>query len=619
MFHLSNLKKTIGLLILCLIICSCFTLFFTKVFGLDEWIDNYENENYVQWKENIIRNDTLDCMELNYSVGSLFQDFTTWIESDALNRLSQTVPRSTWTDMETDDPDIYLYKDFGVDNIYDFSHIFQCNITELEKSASQPNRGAIWVVSTVLGDLVDIYSSGNSFMYITTKSNNVQDEFQWGLSYKNGANTATDWSVILDVATEYYLYIYKRAKVITAKIYDDIAMSSLVDTITVTMVADDSYRYMMIPCSQHAPSDTWKWSGYVEYFLINDGKIYENLNDDYTEVDNANNRITFPYGDYYVQYASHRAEWVYLYYDYGVNYFDDFVHELDCYMVSSPLYGIGFFYVLSNVIKAQRQMQLDNDNFFAIVFYYGGGGDEIQFRYCDGITTHQLGYSCNKMVWYYLRVIKNDTDIDLEIFSDSERTTLLDTLHFDLTSDEKFRYIYACNGYQQAGYTQILTLYAKDYWIGKYSSVFGYLDNGIFYTKDILDYVNGSSIVLLTESTIPVSDGIKVQFSPNNSSWYSHNAVLTGYDDLVAGLESIDLRDLNYSSNIYMRFNFSDGGSDSTPRLFQLRLITSANVTGGGPGPVTMGGGVGFVVGGWILLPPILLIIGYMLKRGKRK
>ncbi len=213
------------------------------------------------------------------------------------------------------------------------------------------------------------------------------------------------------------------------------------------------------------------------------------------------------------------------------------------------------------------------------MFYYGSGGDEIQFRYCDGITAYQLGFSCSKLTWYYLRIVKNDTDIDLEIYSDSKRTSLLDTLHYDLTSDEKFRYIFACNGYGQSGYSQVLTLYSKNYWIGKYNAVIGYDNSGIFYTKDVLNYVNGSSIVLLTNSTIPSSDEIKIQFSPNNSSWYSHNAVLSGYDNLVEGFESIDLRDLNYSSNLYMRFNFSDGGSDSTPRLYQLRLITSANET----------------------------------------
>ncbi len=619
MFHLSNIKKTIGFLILCLIICTCFTFFFTKVFGLDEWIDDYENENYVQWKENIIRNSTLDCMELNFTEGDNFEDFTTYTEVDEQNDITITQYKIEWDSMRRD-ADSYVYKDMGVNYFADFEHYINVNITDVE-AGDADNRLLLnfWIVSTLFGDLDSI--DADDYIGVGIAEDGVNDDkfrvdLRW---YNGGVQQDFDTGIIRDVNIMLYLVLNRNDNDFFCYIYTDSNRTILNETLSMNNINTEKFRYISFVGLGYTNDPADYSSGYIEYLLRDGGRIYEDLNNDYTEVDNANNRITFPYGDYYVQYASHRAEWVYLYYDYGVNYFDDFVHELDCYMVSSPLYGIGFFYVLSNVIKAQRQMQLDNDNFFAIVFYYGGGGDEIQFRYCDGITTHQLGYSCNKMVWYYLRVIKNDTDIDLEIFSDSARTSLLDTLHFDLTSDEKFRYIYSCNGYGQSGYTQILTLYAKNYWIGKYNVTGGYFDDGIFYTKDVLDYVNGSSIVLLTESTIPSGDEIKVQFSPNNSSWYSHNAVLNGYDNLVAGLESIDMRDLNYSSSIFMRFNFSDGGLDSTPRLFQLRLITSANVTGGGPGPVTMGGGIGFVVGGWILLPPILLILGYMLKRGKRK
>lgn len=105
----------------------------------------------------------------------------------------------------------------------------------------------------------------------------------------------------------------------------------------------------------------------------------------------------------------------------------------------------------------------------------------------------------------------------------------------------------------------------------------GYSNDGHFYTTDVLSNI-ANSIVLLTNTTIPENDIVTVEFSSDNVTWVDHNGD-PGSDTLVSGNESLDLRDLSYS-NLYSRFNLTDGGADSTPRLYQIRVITDEAVSG---------------------------------------
>ncbi len=104
------------------------------------------------------------------------------------------------------------------------------------------------------------------------------------------------------------------------------------------------------------------------------------------------------------------------------------------------------------------------------------------------------------------------------------------------------------------------------------SSTSGYENDGYFLTEDYLNYTTGSSLVLLTNSTIPISTSITVQFSNDNSSWVDHEGNV-GSTSLIAGFYSIDLRDLNYT-DIYSMYNFT-GTQIDTPRLYQSRLVTT--------------------------------------------
>jgi len=97
-----------------------------------------------------------------------------------------------------------------------------------------------------------------------------------------------------------------------------------------------------------------------------------------------------------------------------------------------------------------------------------------------------------------------------------------------------------------------------------------YEKDGFFITIKILSNLNGSPLVLLTNSTLN-RGSIKIQFSSDNYKWVDHNNQ-KGHDSLAEGFGSIDLRDLNFTS-IYLRYDFKRGKGKMTPRLYQTIII----------------------------------------------
>ena len=133
----------------------------------------------------------------------------------------------------------------------------------------------------------------------------------------------------------------------------------------------------------------------------------------------------------------------------------------------------------------------------------------------------------------------------------------------------------------------------------------GYSNSGYFYTTELIAGIGGNTVALLTNASIPVGDSITVEFSPDNITWVDHNGNI-GSDTIIAGNESIDIRDLSYTT-LYARLNETDGGVDSTPRLYQLIVITNAFVGGGG---VVVGGvSTGWILGIFILILPRAILI----------
>jgi hypothetical protein len=100
----------------------------------------------------------------------------------------------------------------------------------------------------------------------------------------------------------------------------------------------------------------------------------------------------------------------------------------------------------------------------------------------------------------------------------------------------------------------------------------GFLAEGYFTTVDYLSdpLANGLALVQMTNTTIPANTAITMEFSEDNSTW-----ILNDWQPLFGGFESVDLRDLEFSDEYWIRFNLSTTDSTVTPRVHQSRLITT--------------------------------------------
>lgn len=133
------------------------------------------------------------------------------------------------------------------------------------------------------------------------------------------------------------------------------------------------------------------------------------------------------------------------------------------------------------------------------------------------------------------------------------------------------------------------------YW--RESSGAGYVESGYFTTTDYLDYVNGSTLALMTQSIIFPNTQITIQFSTDNSTWGDAEGIPGDSHVLLGGLETIDLRPLNVSTSVYVMGNLSTSDNLVSPLFNQSRLIT------------TQGEGVGVSV----VVGPSFLVVGLMI------
>ena len=112
----------------------------------------------------------------------------------------------------------------------------------------------------------------------------------------------------------------------------------------------------------------------------------------------------------------------------------------------------------------------------------------------------------------------------------------------------------------------------------------GYNPEGYFTTTDYLDNVNGSTLALMTQSRIFPNTHITVQFSEDNATWGDAEGIPGDSHDLAGGLETIDLRPWNESSSAYVMVNLTSSDPTVTPYFNQSRLITTEGAGAFGPG-----------------------------------
>jgi hypothetical protein len=163
-----------------------------------------------------------------------------------------------------------------------------------------------------------------------------------------------------------------------------------------------------------------------------------------------------------------RPQSAYVYKDKGADHFNaDFEHFLTAYLASIST-GNASFWILSNYVGNAVNQKANTNAHLRGCIDHGGGTPIMQLVEWADPSEYADNYAISTGTPYYLKV-KRDESVGtygtayIYIYSDSSRTTLLDTLSLTLhVAKRDYRYIYGmCStGGGDAGY--VLTFYSEN-------------------------------------------------------------------------------------------------------------------------------------------------------------
>lgn len=213
---------------------------------------------------------------------------------------------------------------------------------------------------------------------------------------------------------------------------------------------------------------------------------------------------------------------------------------------------------------------VDDDDKYRISFVIGKDGVQISPLQASAL------YAVSNDILYF-RVNRTAGNVYVWWYSDSARTVLIESMSYlggGMT--DTFPYLYGVQAVDAVGDVGDWCSGSIAYlWeVGNYTG--GYEFDGYFTTEDYLNYTQGQSLTLLTYASLPESTSLTAEFSQDNSTWLDNEGNVGG-SNILAGFYALDLRLLNYT-DFFIRYNFT-GLVDSTPRLYQSRLITTEGPT----------------------------------------
>lgn len=175
----------------------------------------------------------------------------------------------------------------------------------------------------------------------------------------------------------------------------------------------------------------------------------------YTEID-PNNHISKTAN--HIDFEAHRNEDAYLYKDMSTNYFNSFKHKIDIKLIGTPDdNGYAAIWLVSNAVDDFNGQRTAENRYCGVGFLRSAGSSKIRLEFWNGTTLLNDNYVCSSDTWYYLAIQRDGTKIVCKIYSDANRTILLDTLSLTI-SDIGFRYIYGCctNNWGEEGQVAII-------------------------------------------------------------------------------------------------------------------------------------------------------------------
>jgi len=265
-----------------------------------------------------------------------------------------------------------------------------------------------------------------------------------------------------------------------------------------------------------------------------------------------------------------------IYKDFGVNYFDGgWEYYFRVYIAWAHTDNARCSFMMFSETTEDHTNMVTNDRDFAEFFILWSTANtrwQLYLRTFDeGVSTADMETEDDSLdldKWYYVKYSKVGDNVTSWFYNDALMTDLdfmLTIVDADVTD---LRYFHPLNSQDQAIGGRAMDLHLNR--VQNITTVSGYVDTGHFYTTDLLAGIDYMGQAVLLNTTIPGGDTLTIEFSEDNSTW-----ILNDWEPIFGGYEAIDIRELGYST-LYSRVNFTDGGADSTPRLYQMKIYHGA-------------------------------------------
>ena len=207
---------------------------FRYLYAMSSWGDNVRANSITADVQN------LDLSAAHY-VNASYEDFTTFIEVDP-GKDVLVVPNMVVASSLNRLDDAYTYKSYGASYFDgDFEHLIDC-------AAAFGDTYYFWALTNTFANVKTIYDNNGDFLTVAIKNNNHT-------LYIMEVDGGTFYNDIADIAgitsgTRYYLKLKRDEGTGThgtfyGYIYDDLAMTNLVDTLSIALHTDKKdYQYV---------------------------------------------------------------------------------------------------------------------------------------------------------------------------------------------------------------------------------------------------------------------------------------------------------------------------------------------------------------------------------------
>lgn len=208
------------------------------------YIEPFNNSSRIQTLDDLILNTTRGSITFNDSASGsgLMSENTTEYTSNAPALIFRFDSETRIQGYQVPkDQSYYVYKDYGADYLADFKA--QCDIRFLNYQSN--GLGSAIKFSTNLAS--DEGHQGGSDQALMVRVYHHWDsnyDYSIGLTVSNDGSYTTDW-YYSGINTPFWRYVdlYREGPNAWLEIYSDVARTSLVDNLTVTVNSDSTYRY----------------------------------------------------------------------------------------------------------------------------------------------------------------------------------------------------------------------------------------------------------------------------------------------------------------------------------------------------------------------------------------